>query len=732
MMNSRLNISLIAQLLKHRLESGLREALAENENCGKDVASANQVDETAVCCAKVIGSGEEEELKFYNDLFERFHRLYNDYDEISKCYDGSSDGFVWDYCQRAVMNGISRMEEILMGKADLKPLKMNGSVRLKCNTETPKMSCLRTLEEKWSLLFWLESNSETVELRFGVSRHKLRKTIFSINIVELFNRMLTCLSKRLDENFFNAIIYQNLSSNFNTSLLKFLNEYYSVAIIDKSKSVLQNFFYNFIETWTARCEKSARIKLNLNDKFDAKLLKSNVRCLLRVVVMELLNPVLSMFKISMSKIHHDDYLRNLLQNGLPKACLEMSEVFEKNITRIYLNQMKDVLFFVAYSILTCKSEFHQYVLIENNFENELSLKFTTSSCDQYMKHFVFDNFNDRIHVSNIVYMLTLLIRGIALNIPTVNIRRDEMAICMMEVLEKIILLYECLKYFNADGCGDFFNHDPTVSYVDTFYMTHCLLLSGMQLLGERWSRIHALHSKATLQFQTYINNCSTIVNKYLKSLEEFDGLVDYDSINEYRESLDLLYEEYEQWKIKWQQNLPKDIWQAAIGQLISISVEFFCNIILKMDTFTSVIRKNVRSLISPFISKCRTLFEINNSEEIETVCKNWQRLNEILFVLHSSVNQVAMRWGNVSSPLVLHLTEEELNKILSYISVIYDYNVNCRSEKQICLVVVWIKINGRSNVVCCYSFIVPSQLKSTETEFLTCICFSQAVCCSFT
>ncbi|KRZ20281.1 hypothetical protein T4B_13919, partial [Trichinella pseudospiralis] len=24
-----------------------------------------------------------------------------------------------------------------------------------------------------------------------------------------------------------------------------------------------------------------------------------------------------------------------------------------------------------------------------------------------------------------------------------------------------------------------------------------------------------------------------------------------------------------------------------------------------------------------------------------------------------------MRWGNVSSPLVLHLTEEELNKILS-------------------------------------------------------------------
>ncbi|KRZ67326.1 Centromere/kinetochore protein zw10 -like protein [Trichinella papuae] len=364
-------------LQQHRLESRLREALAENENCGKDVASAN-VDEAAVCCAKVNGSEEEGELKFYNDLFERFHRLYNDYDTISNSYDDSSDGFVWDYCQRTIMNDISRMGEILMVKTDLISLKTNGNVSLKSNTETPEISCLRTLEEKWSLVFWLKSNSEIVELKFAVS------------------------------------------------------------------------------------------------------------------------------------------------------------------------------------------------------------------------------------------------------------------------------------------------------YVDTFYATQCLLLSSMQLLNERWNaqfpfvkHLQDLRREATLQFQTYVNNCSTIVNKYLKSLEEFDDLLDNDCIKEYRASLDLLYVEYEQWKIKWQQNLPKKIWQAAIGQLISISTEFFCNTILKIDNFTNVIRKNVKSLISPFISKCRTLFEIDTSEEIETVCKDWQRLNEMLFIIHSSVNEVEIRWGNDSGPLVLHLTAEELNKLLS-------------------------------------------------------------------
>ncbi|KRX51538.1 hypothetical protein T09_8408 [Trichinella sp. T9] len=649
-MDSRMNISLTVQMLKHRLESRLREALIEKDNCGKNVASASkQVDEAAVCSVKVVGSEKEEELKFYNDLFKRFHCLYNDYDTICNYCDDSSDGFVWDYCLRTIMNDISRMGEILMERADLISLAMNGNVSLKWNTETPKMSCLRILEEKWSLLFWLTSNSDIVELRFGVSRHKLRKTIFSINIVELFNSMLMCLSKRLDEKFFNAIIYQNLSSNFNAFILKFVNEYYQPAIINKSKNILQNFFDNFIETWTARCEKFVSIKLNLNDKFYGKLLKCDVRCLLRVVVMELLNPVLSMLQVSMSEIHHDDYLRNLLRN--------------------------DALFYMAYSILTCKSEFHQYVLIENDFENLLNVKSNASSCDQYMKHY--NNLNDKmplytmkhIYVSNGIHMLMLLIRGIAVNTPAVNIGRDEMAIYAAEILEKIILFYKYLKYSSADGREDFFNHDPTVSYVDTLYATDCLLVNSMQLLSEGSNvkfpfleLLHDLRRKATLQLQAYINSCGTIVNKYLKSLEEFHGLLNNGRIKEYHTSLDLLYGEYEGWKIKWQHKLPKKIWQAAMGQLISISVAFFCNNILKIDTLTSVMKKNLKSLISPFISKCRKLLEIDTSEEIETVCKDWQRFNEIFFIIHSSVRQVELRWANGSGPLAVHLTVEELSR----------------------------------------------------------------------
>ncbi|KRX21320.1 Cyclin-dependent kinase 2 [Trichinella nelsoni] len=502
----------LLQMLKHRLESRLREALTEKDNCGKDVASASwkqQVDEAAVCGVKVVGSEEEEELKFYNDLFKRLHCLYNDYDTICNYCDDSSDGFVWDYCLRTIMNDISRMGEILMERADLISLAMNGNDSLKWNTETPKMSCLRILEEKWSLLFWLTSNSDIVELRF--------------------------------------------------------------------------------------------------------------------VVMELLNPVLSMLQVSMSEIHHDDYLRNLLRNGLPKACLKMYEIFEKNMTRIYLKHMKDALLYVAYSILTCKSEFHQYVLIENDFENLLNVKSNASSCDQYMKHY--NNLNDKmplytmkhIYVSNGIYMLMLLIRGIAVNTPAVNVGKDEMAICTAEIVEKIISFYKCLKYFSADGREDFFNHDPTVSYVDTLYATHCLLVNSMQLLSRGCNvkfpfleLLHDLRREATLQFQAYINSCSTIVNKYLQSLEEFDGLLNNGRIKGYHASLDLLYAEYERWKIKWQHKLPKKIWQAAIGQLISISMEFFCNTILKIGTLTSVMRKNLKNLVSPFISKCRKLFEVSD------------------------------------------------------------------------------------------------------------------------
>ncbi|XP_003370480.1 conserved hypothetical protein [Trichinella spiralis] len=337
-----------------------------------------------------------------------------------------------------------------------------------------------------------------------------------------------------------------------------------------------------------------------------------------------------MLQVSMSEIHHDDYLRN---------CCEM--------------HMKDVSFYVAYSILTCKSEFHQYVLIENDFENLLNVKSNASSRDQYMKHY--NNLNDKmplytmkhIYVSNGIYMLMLLIRDIVVNTPAVNVGRDEMAICTAEIVEKIISFYKCLKYFSADGRENFFNHDPTVSYVDTLYATHCLLVNSMQLLSEGCNvkfpfleLLHDLRREATLQFQAYINSCSTIVNKYLKSLEEFDGLLNNGRIKGYHTSLDLLYAKYERWKIKWQHKLPKKIWQAAIGQLISISMEFFCNTILKIGILNS----------------------IDTSEEIETVCKDWQRFNEIFFIIHSSVSQVELRWANGSGPLAVHLTAEELSR----------------------------------------------------------------------
>ncbi|KRX32349.1 hypothetical protein T05_12315, partial [Trichinella murrelli] len=170
------------------------------------------------------------------------------------------------------------------------------------------------------------------------------------------------------------------------------------------------------------------------------------------------------------------------------------------------------------------------------------------------------------------------------------------------------------------------------------------LVKSMQLLSEgcnvKFPFLEILHDLP------YINSCSTIVNKYLKSLEEFDGLLNNGRIKGYHTSLDLLYAEYERWKIKWQHKLPKKIWQAAMGQLISISMAFFSNTILKIDTLTSVMKKNLKSLTSSFISKCRKLLEIDTSEEIETVCKDWQRFNEIFFIIHSSVSQVELRWAN--------------------------------------------------------------------------------------
>ncbi|KRZ78854.1 Centromere/kinetochore protein zw10 -like protein [Trichinella papuae] len=682
-MDSKTNFSTTLKLLHNRFEK-LSEAMAKTKICEEEISlQCKWFQEANVYFEEKIDSVNdyECELKVYDELIESLFGLSDDVGIMYSMVDNYKLAFYLKRCSEH----ISRLEENLLPGIDWSSLKTNVVQPVAKLLEKHKMECLRKLNDEWLQLFQFKFSSENVELRICVGQQNFNKAILSLNALGSLDNMLVSLSKRLDEKCF-TFIRENCYS-FNYSIME-NNIYWKLSLVagddESTTAFLQSSLDNFIEAWTALGERFLSIKLSDSDNFYAKFLNHIGHYLVETVFFGLLTPAISMFKASLlssicSKIQQcDDYIENLLQNGLPDACMVKYELLKKSIKSTYLKRTRDKHLASARSIITCKEELsNRRVLIENNEHQLLSSESIVN--DECLNEFIFKNWNHtsslwtfpKVCVSNAVYslmkMITEILHDSSANV--IDIEKDEITEYNIETCQKIVFMYRSLKYWNGDA--DFFNDEPAMNYVDTVYVTHCLLLNSMQLLNVGChvkfpflTIIQDLRKDAALQFRAYIDKCVTAVKERLNSLKKLDGLLVVGCMKEYQTNLNGLLVKYKQWKLKWQQILPEKIWQAVIGQLINISLEFFCDIILKKEDITSNEADQLQILISPFISKCGALFEMNLSEEISTVCKSWERLEEILLILDSNLKTIETRWANGSGPLALRLTAEELRNLI--------------------------------------------------------------------
>ncbi|OUC47630.1 hypothetical protein D917_06798 [Trichinella nativa] len=282
-------------------------------------------------------------------------------------------------------------------------------------------------------------------------------------------------------------------------------------------------------------------------------------------------------------------------------------------------------------------------------------------CDVFFENLFQNGLSDACMINNAAYLLMKMIREILHDSSTnvTDIEKDEIIEYNIETCQKIIFMYKSWKYWDV------------MNYVDTVYVIHCLLLNSMQLLNAGChvrfpflTIMQDLRKDATLQFRAYIEKCATAVKERLNSLKKLDGLLVVDCMKEYQTNLNGLLAKYEQWKLKWQQILPEKVCQAEIGQLINISLEFFCDTILKKEDITSNEAVQLQILILPFTSKCGALFGMILSEELLPVCKSWERLEEILIILGSNLKTIEARWENGSGSMALLLTAEELRHLI--------------------------------------------------------------------
>ncbi|KRZ91800.1 Centromere/kinetochore protein zw10 -like protein [Trichinella sp. T8] len=681
-MDSGTNFSTAFKLLHNRFEK-LSEAMAKIKICEEEISRQSKwLQKANVHSEEKIDSYEhdyESELKVYGEQITNLFDLSNDIGIMSSMVDNHKLAFYLRRCNKH----ISELEKNLVPGVDWSSLKTNVVQPAAKLLEKHKMECLRKLNDEWLQLFQFNCSSENVELRIGAGQQNFNKAILSLNALGSLDNMLVSLSRQVDEKCFKFI--RENCCNFNYSIMEG-NIYWKLSLVtgdDESTAFLQTSLDNFIEAWTALGERFSSIKLSYSDNFYGKFLNHIGHNLVEVVFFGLQNPAILMREASLlspvcNRMQQCDvFFENLFQNGLSDACMIKYELLKTSIKSTYLKRTRDKHLASARSILTCKEEWsNRRVLIENNEQHLLGLE--SSVNDEYLNEFIFKNWNPTsssssslwtfptVCVSNAAYLLMKMIREILHDSSTnvTDIEKDEIIEYNIETCQKIIFMYKSLKYW--DGDVDFFNDESVMNYVDTVYVIHCLLLNSMQLLNAGChvrfpflTIMQDLRKDATLQFRAYIEKCATAVKERLNSLKKLDGLLVVDCMKEYQTNLNGLLAKYEQWKLKWQQILPEKVCQAEIGQLINISLEFFCDTILKKEDITSNEAVQLQILITPFTSKCGALFG-----ELLPVSKSWERLEEILIILGSNLKTIEARWENGSGPLALLLTAEELRHLI--------------------------------------------------------------------
>ncbi|KAL1238863.1 Centromere/kinetochore protein [Trichinella spiralis] len=632
-MDSRTNFSTASKLLHNQFEK-LSEAMAKIKICEEEISRQRKWLHKANVSSEEKIDSYGNELKVHNEQITNLFRLSDDIGIMSSMVDNYKLAFYLRRCSKH----ISELEKNLMPGVDWLSLKTNVVQPAAELVEKHKMECLRKLNDEWLQFFQFNCSSENVELKIGAGQQNFNKAILSLNALGSLDNMLVSLSRQVDEKCFKFI--RENCCNFNYSITEG-NIYWKLSLVtgdDESTAFLQTSLDNFIEAWTV------------------------------LVFFGLLNPAILMYEASLlspmcTRMQQCDvFFENLFQNGLSDACMIKYELLKTSIKSTYLKRTRDKHLASARSILTCKEEWsNRRVLIANNEQHLLGLE--SSVNDEYLNEFIFKNWNPSsssssssssslwrfptVCVSNAAYLLMKMISEILHDSSTnvTDIEKDEIIQYNIETCQKIIFMYRSLKYWDCDV--DFFNDESVMNYVDTFYVTHCLLLNSMQLLNAGchvrfpfFTIMQDLRKDATLQFRAYMEKCATAVKERLNSLKKLDGLLVVDCMKEYQTNLNGLLVKYEQWKFKWQRILPEK------------------------EDITSNEADQLQILILPFISKCGALFEMNLSEELLPVCKSWERLQEILLILDSNLKTIETRWANGSGSMAVLLTAEELRNLI--------------------------------------------------------------------
>lgn len=115
-------------------------------------------------------------------------------------------------------------------------------------------------------------------------------------------------------------------------------------------------------------------------------------------------------------------------------------------------------------------------------------------------------------------------------------------------------------------------------------------------------------------------------------------------------------------KTVWQKVLSYDIYNKAIGSIMNSLCIHLTNAVLKLEDIPSKLDEQLIEVFKVVVTRGPKLF--TDPKEICLFVKNWNKFNELIFVLNASLVDIDDRWSNGKGPLALQFQAEEIKRLI--------------------------------------------------------------------
>ncbi|KAK9745944.1 Centromere/kinetochore Zw10 [Popillia japonica] len=140
----------------------------------------------------------------------------------------------------------------------------------------------------------------------------------------------------------------------------------------------------------------------------------------------------------------------------------------------------------------------------------------------------------------------------------------------------------------------------------------------------------------------------------LNALEKLDPITEK-CIHQCLKQLELL-------QTAWHKILPQSEYNRSMGYVLNYLCNYIINAVLNTEEVSSEIRAQLVDTFKDILTRGPKIFP--NPKDVHRYVKVWDRFNELVFILNSSLNEMCDRWADGNGPLALQFKPEEVQRLI--------------------------------------------------------------------